>query len=190
MDFQTIDLNPKSVSERREKMIEELEKKGEESSKFELIVDHSDESALKAGQVTSENLFVADFGNWTAFLEIVLSDDKELQATINKKGLSEDDEEMKDESSKEPEAKALAEIYKSKSSDSYYVIPVKKVPNSTVPELVDTITSLINATHTVCFSSVLKKMIHNYFELDDNPLGFFHSSSTPQDTIAKFSAAE
>ena len=115
---------------------------------------------------------MTNYGNATAFIEILLSKDAHLEGTIQvKKGTSE-----------EAKIKDVAHIYRSTLSDAYFIQPIKKINNITSSEISDHLLSILKPKRIVCLETLYKTMI-NHFDFDSLPFGVLASSSVPQDQI-------
>ena len=112
-------------------------------------------------------LVVANYGNSTAFLEILLGKDATELATLKiKKGTKED-----------AKVKDFAKLYQSNLSDMYVLLPLRKVNNLISLEIAENLlTKHITPSTIVCLETLYKTMI-NFQSFDSLPLGLLQSSS-------------
>ena len=124
---------------------------------------------------------MSNFGNSTAFLEILMGKDASLEASIKiKKG--------KDEKAK---IKLFVEIYKSKLANVYFVVPQKKLNNIISSEIVDRILDqLIHPQKIVALETLYKTMVANYQDFDRTPFGVLRSNSVSEEEVKGLSSGD
>ena len=96
-------------------------------------------------------LVVANYGNSTAFMEILLGKDATELATLKiKKGTKED-----------AKVKDFAKLYQSNLSDMYVLLPLRKVNNLISLEIAENLlTKHITPSTIVCLETLYKTMIN------------------------------
>jgi hypothetical protein len=67
----------------KKKFNDELERQGEEKSAFEITKDFIMDGVCFAPAVETSTLVISNYGNSTAFLEVLLSEDKQHLVTFN-----------------------------------------------------------------------------------------------------------
>mmetsp|Transcript_29871 Transcript_29871/g.26422 ORF Transcript_29871/g.26422 Transcript_29871/m.26422 type:complete len:265 (+) Transcript_29871:17-811(+) len=169
---------------------EELEVKLEEKArkKFNFEIEEKWEEGKALPETTTDALIHGEFGNGSAFIEILSGEESKLVVTYNFIKLDDDEEEKKEDKTEKDDDKTLVKVYSSTKSNAYFIIPEKELGDVSSKAIIKKILTWLKPQSILLLDSMFKTSYASFDYIGDANIIKYMKSSCVTDDLSKTGA--